>query len=88
AALLGLLAMADVPLYLFNEALRQALSPSDLLEALGKPLIFALVIALVATANGIAAGRDVAGVSQAATDTMIGAVTAILLIDLAFVLAP
>ncbi len=88
AVLLWLVVVADVPLYLFNEALRQALAPSDLLEALGKPLLFALVIALVATANGIAAGRDVAGVSQAATDTMIGAVTAILLIDLAFVLAP
>lgn len=88
AVMLWLVMMADVPLYLFNDALRQALAPSDLLEALGKPLIFALVVALIATANGIAAGRDVAGVSRAATDTMIGAVTSILLIDLGFVLAP
>lgn len=88
AAMLWLVVVADVPPYLFNDALRQALAPVDLLEALGKPLIFALVVALIATANGIAAGRDVAGVSRAATDTMIGAVTAILLIDLGFVLAP
>lgn len=86
--LLWLSVVADVPLYLFDNALRQALSPGDLLEALGKPLIFAVVIALIATANGIAAGRDAAGVSRAATETMIGAVTSILLIDLAFVLAP
>lgn len=86
--LLWLSLVADVPLYLFNDALRQALSPRDLLEALGKPLIFAVVIALIATTNGVAAGRDVAGVSRAATETMIGAVTSILLIDLAFVLAP
>ncbi len=88
AAMLWLVLVADVPPYLFNNALRQALGPTDILEALGKPLIFALVVALIATANGIAAGRDVAGVSRAATDTMIGAVTAILLIDLGFVLAP
>jgi phospholipid/cholesterol/gamma-HCH transport system permease protein len=86
--LLWLSLVADVPLYLFDNALRQALSPGDLIEALGKPLIFAVVIALIATTNGIAAGRDVAGVSRAATETMIGAVTSILLIDLAFVLAP
>ncbi|MCF8016596.1 MAG: ABC transporter permease [Chromatiaceae bacterium] len=88
AALLWLVVMADVPSYLFNDALRQALTLADLLEALSKPLIFSLVIALIATANGIAAGRDVAGVSRAATDTMIGAVTAILLIDLGYALAP
>ncbi|WP_462320880.1 MlaE family ABC transporter permease [Halochromatium sp.] len=87
AAMFWLVVAADVPPYLFNDALRQALAPADLLEALGKPLIFALVVALIATANGIAAGRDIAGVSRAATDTMIGAVTAILLIDLGFVLA-
>jgi len=88
AAMLWLVVVADVPAYLFNNALRQALTPSDVIEALSKPLIFALVVALIATANGIAAGRDIAGVSRAATDTMIGAVTAILLIDLGFVLAP
>jgi phospholipid/cholesterol/gamma-HCH transport system permease protein len=88
AAMLWLVIVADVPLYLFNDALRQALEPLDLLEALTKPLIFALVIALIATTNGTAAGRDVAGVGQAATETMIAAVTSILLIDLVFVLAP
>lgn len=86
--MLWLTLLADVPTYLFNDALRQALGPIDLLEAIIKPLCFALVIALIATANGSAAGRNVAGVGRAATDTMIAAVTSILLIDVAFVLAP
>jgi len=88
AALAWLVVFADVPPYLFRDALRQALGPSTIAEALSKPLIFALLIALIATSQGIAAGRDVAGIGRAATDTMIGAVTAILLIDLAFVLSP
>lgn len=73
---------------LFLDALKQALTPGDLLEALGKPLVFALAIALIATVNGTLAGRDPAGIGRAATGTMIGAVTAILLIDLLFVLIP
>jgi phospholipid/cholesterol/gamma-HCH transport system permease protein len=88
SALLWLVLVADVPGYVFNNALRQALDPSDLAIALTKPLVFALVVALIATANGIAAGRDAAGVGRAATDTMIAAVTAILLINVAFVLIP
>lgn len=79
---------AAVPPSLFLDALQQSLTPGDLLEALGKPVIFALVIALIATVNGTLSGRDPGGVSNAATSTMIGAVTAILVIDLFFVLLP
>jgi phospholipid/cholesterol/gamma-HCH transport system permease protein len=88
SALLWLVVVADVPSYVFDNALRQAVDPSDLLIALTKPLVFAVVVALIATANGFAAGRDAAGVGRAATDTMIAAVTSILLINVAFVLAP
>jgi phospholipid/cholesterol/gamma-HCH transport system permease protein len=80
--------LAGVPLAELTDALRQALAPGDLAEALIKPQVFALAVALIATVNGTAAGRDVEGISSAATATMIGAVTAILLIDLGFVLAP
>jgi phospholipid/cholesterol/gamma-HCH transport system permease protein len=48
--------------------------------------VFALTIALIATVNGSSAGRDPEGIAQAATQTMIGSVTTILLIDLLFVL--
>jgi len=41
----------------------------------------------MATVNGTLAGRDPDGIARAATRTMIGAVVAILLTDLAFVLA-
>jgi phospholipid/cholesterol/gamma-HCH transport system permease protein len=64
------------------------LTLGDLAEALVKPLLFALVIALIATVNGSIAGRDPEGISRAATQTMIGAVTTILLIDLLFALWP
>jgi len=87
AAFLWLWAAADVPPALFLDALRQSLTPADLLEALTKPLAFALLIALIATVNGTLAGRGPEGVARAATRTMIGAVAAILLTDLVFVLA-
>ena len=51
-------------------------------------MLFALVIALIATVNGSTAGRDPEGISRAATRTMIAAVTTILLIDLLFALWP
>jgi len=86
AALLWLWGSVGVPPHLFLDALKQALNPADLLEALGKPMIFALAIALIATVNGTLAGRDPAGIGRAATGTMIGAVTTILLIDLLFAL--
>ena len=38
--------------------------PADLLEAIGKPLLFALLIALIATVNGTAAGRDPQGIGD------------------------
>ena len=86
AALLWIWSTAGIPPVLFLDALAKALTPAELLEALGKPMLFALVIALIATVNGTLAGRNPAGIGRAATGTMIGAVTAILLVDLVFVL--
>jgi phospholipid/cholesterol/gamma-HCH transport system permease protein len=77
---------AGVPLALFVDALRQSLDPTDLAQALAKPLIFAVVVALIASVCGLAAGRDPDGLGRAATRTMIGAVAAILVTDLVFVL--
>ncbi|EXJ17176.1 MlaE family ABC transporter permease [Imhoffiella purpurea] len=78
--------MADLPPVVFLNALERSLSPGELIEALIKPLLFAVLIALIATVQGTAAGRDPEGIARAATRTMIGAVTAILVADLAFVL--
>jgi phospholipid/cholesterol/gamma-HCH transport system permease protein len=86
AAFLWLWGMANIPPALFLDSLSRALGPQDLLEAFGKPMLFALLIALIATVNGTAAGRDPQGIGEAATRTMIGAVAAILLADLAIVL--
>ncbi len=85
---LWLMAVADVNPADLIDALRVSLTPADLTEALSKPLLFALMIALIATVNGSSAGRDPEGISRAATRTMVGAVTTILLIDVLFVLWP
>lgn len=87
-AFLWLWVTAGISPALFVDALQRALSPGDLLEALAKPLVFALLIALIATVNGTAAGREPGGVARAATRTMIGAVVAILIADLVFILWP
>lgn len=85
---LWLFLLADVPPAMFAETLRRTLSPGDLIQAAAKSLVFAAVIALVATVSGIGAGRRPGSVTRAATRAMIGAVTAILLLDLAFLLWP
>jgi len=86
AAMFWLWAASGVPPTLFLDALQQSLTPMDLLVAIAKPLVFALLIGLIASVNGSTAGRDPAGIARAATRTMIGAIAAILLTDLVFVL--
>lgn len=86
AAFLWLWLTASIPPALFVDSLVRALQPADLAEALTKPILFALLIAPIATINGTAAGRDPEGIGEAATRTMIGAVAAILLADLAVIL--
>jgi phospholipid/cholesterol/gamma-HCH transport system permease protein len=87
-AYLWLFFASDVPPYQLVDAVRSSLGPPDIREAIAKPLVFAVVIALIATVNGTVAGRDPEAIAEAATRTMIGAVTSILLIDLLFVLWP
>ena len=86
AAFLWLSMVAQIPSAMFLKAFTNVIQPADLLEAIGKPPLFALLIALIATVNGTAAGRDPQGIGTAATRTMIGAVAAILLADLAVIL--
>lgn len=87
-AYLWLFLFSDVPPYQLLDALRNSIGPGDLREAISKPLVFAVVIALIATVNGTISRRDPDAIGEAATRTMIGAVTSILLIDLLFVLWP
>jgi phospholipid/cholesterol/gamma-HCH transport system permease protein len=86
AAGIWLWTMAGIGPALYLDALRASFEPGDLMAAFLKPPVFALIIALIATVNGNLAGRDPRGASRAATRTMIGAVTAILLADVLFVL--
>jgi phospholipid/cholesterol/gamma-HCH transport system permease protein len=87
-AYLWLLGASDLAPAELADALRRSLTAADLIEAVTKPMVFALVIAVIATVNGSRAGRDPEGIGDAATQTMIGAVTSILLIDLLYVLMP
>ncbi len=87
-AYLWLFFFSDVPPYQLLDAVRNTLGANELREAIAKPLVFAAVIALIATVNGTIAGRDPELIGEAATRTMIAAVTSILLIDLLFVLWP
>jgi phospholipid/cholesterol/gamma-HCH transport system permease protein len=77
---------AGIPLPLFADMVRSSFQPGDLMAAFLKPPAFALVIAIIATVNGNLAGRGPDSIPRAASRTMIGAVTAILLLDLLFVL--
>lgn len=86
SAFLWLFAAADLSAADLLDALRRSLGAGDLVMALLKPLVFAVTIALIATVNGSSAGRNPEGIGAAATRTMIGAVTSILLIDVLFVL--
>jgi phospholipid/cholesterol/gamma-HCH transport system permease protein len=87
-AYLWLFLFSEVPPYQLLDAVRSTLGPYDLREAIAKPLVFAVVIALIATVNGTVAGRDPELIGEAATRTMIAAVTSILFIDLLFALWP
>jgi phospholipid/cholesterol/gamma-HCH transport system permease protein len=78
--------MSGISPALLLESLSRALSAGALIEAIVKPLLFALLIALIATVNGTGAGRNPEGISRAATRTMIGAVSAILVTDLLYIL--
>ncbi len=78
--------LAPIPPALFFDAFTSVVTPSDLVLAIVKPMLFALLIGLIATVNGSAAGRAPQGIGAAATRTMIAAVTAILVADLLLIL--
>jgi phospholipid/cholesterol/gamma-HCH transport system permease protein len=82
AAFVWLWVFDAIPPAIFVDSLVRSLQPQDLFSAVGKPVLFALLIAPIATINGTAAGRDPEGIGEAATRTMIGAVAAILVADL------
>ncbi len=77
---------AQVPVGLMLEMAPRALSITALLAAASKPLLFALTSVLLAAVYGIQAGYASDGSGRAATQTLISAVTLILLLDLGFVL--
>lgn len=86
-AALWLWLQAGIPWSLFQDSLKGMLDAGDLLISVIKPLLFALLIALIAAVNGCRVSRHVESVSRAASRTMISAIAAIQLTSLLFVLA-
>ena len=76
-----------IPFTVFRDSVTSAIAPADLIQGVTKPVTFAVFVALIAAVNGARARRESAGVSQAATRTMVGALAVIILLDLAFVYA-
>ena len=61
------------------------LEVSDLLHGLGKSVIFAVVIVLIAVVNGASVRGGAAGVGQRTTRTVVHCISAILITDMIFV---
>jgi len=86
-AALWLWLQAGIPWSLFQDSLRDMLDAGDLLISVVKPLVFALLVALIAAVNGCRVSREVESVSRAASRTMISAIAAMQLANLLFVFA-
>jgi phospholipid/cholesterol/gamma-HCH transport system permease protein len=78
--------LEHIPLTLFRDSLADSLEVGDLLGSALKPLLFAVLVALIAASNGVWVAQEPEGVSRAATRTMVGAIAAILVADLLFLL--
>jgi len=61
------------------------LSPGDVLHGIGKSALFGALIALVASVNGSGASGGAAGVGRVTTQSVVQAISAIVLADMLFV---
>ena len=77
-----------IPLALFRDSLADSVEVGDLALSALKPLLFAVLVALIAASNGIWTEQEPEGVARAATRTMVGAIAAILVADLLFLVPP
>lgn len=74
----------SLPAPLFLDSLARSLEAADLLQAVAKTLLFALLVTLVAAREGGNVERRPQGIAQAATRTMLQAIAVILVTDLLF----
>jgi phospholipid/cholesterol/gamma-HCH transport system permease protein len=90
-ALLGGMMSAELQLGLsygyFIEALPKAVPPSNLLIALGKGVVFGVLIALVACHFGLRVKPNTESLSANTTASVVSSITAVILVDAVFAIA-
>lgn len=69
----------------FRQLLMDSLGSGDLVQGVVKPVVFVLLVALIAAVNGATAPRTSGVIAQAAATTMMSALAVILVVDLLFV---
>jgi len=81
---LWLAATDAVPAGLFLNTLSDTISATDLLLSIGKALLFALLVTLIAATEGGTTSQRPGGISQAASRTMLQGIAWILVVDVLF----
>ncbi|MBK8284983.1 MAG: ABC transporter permease [Ahniella sp.] len=76
--------MLDMSLYNYLQQTLELIKPRDLLEGLGKSVVFAVLITLVGVCTGFSVQGGAEGVGRATTRAVVWSITAIILADMAF----
>ena len=77
-------ALLDVPYELYKSNTLAQLEVSDFLTGLIKAAVFGLILSSIACYNGLAVSGGAAGVGRGTTNTVVQAIVAIIIADLAF----
>jgi len=74
----------DMSLYNYLQQTLELIKPRDLLEGLGKSVVFAMLITLVGVCTGFSVQGGAEGVGRATTRAVVWSITAIIIADMAF----
>lgn len=74
----------DMSLYNYLQQTLELIKPRDLLEGLGKSVVFAVLITLVGVCTGFSVQGGAEGVGRATTRAVVWSITAIIIADMAF----
>jgi phospholipid/cholesterol/gamma-HCH transport system permease protein len=87
-AILGGGAVAVMELHIsmvtYLERILAALAPADIMQGLGKSLVFGVLIALLASSNGFKASGGAEGLGRATTRSVVLCISAIVVADVIF----
>lgn len=74
----------DMSLFNYLQQTLDLIKPRDLLEGLGKSVVFAILITLVGVCTGFSVSGGAEGVGRATTRAVVWSITAIIIADMAF----